>query len=93
MADTGGMLTRDRIEAVRQAADRLAVMRDMIATQQAADAWNESQEVIEHEEHITDCKECFYCDKEDRWCLKFDLVNMHDGFYCSDAKRKEGDET
>lgn len=70
MADTGGMLTRDRIEAVRQAADRLEKL----------------------EEHITDCNECFYCDKEDRWCLKFDLVNMHDGFYCSDAKRKEGDE-
>ena len=43
MADTGGMLTRDRIEAVRQAADRLADMRDALATQQAADAWNAVQ--------------------------------------------------
>lgn len=51
MADTGGMLTRDRIEAVRQVADRLSDMRDAIATQQAADAWNESQEVMNHEEH------------------------------------------
>ena len=71
MADTGGMLTKDRIEAIRQAADRLEKL----------------------EEHITDCSECFYCDKEDRWCLRFDLVNMRDGFYCSVAKRKEGDES
>ena len=31
MADTGGMLTRDRIEAVRQAADRLEEYDERIA--------------------------------------------------------------
>ena len=31
MADTGGMLTRDRIEAVRQAADRLEMLDERIA--------------------------------------------------------------
>lgn len=31
MADTGGMLTRDRIEAVRQAADRLEEQDERIA--------------------------------------------------------------
>ena len=32
MADTGGMLTRDRLEAVRQAADRLENLDERVAT-------------------------------------------------------------
>ena len=39
MADTGGMLTKDRIEAVRQAADRLEMLdeRVVIMTEQETD--------------------------------------------------------
>lgn len=40
MADTGGMLTRDRTDAIRQAADRLEDLDERIAimTEQQADA-------------------------------------------------------
>lgn len=31
MADTGGMLTKDRIEAVRQAADRIEYLDERVA--------------------------------------------------------------
>ena len=39
MADTGGMLTKDRIEAVRQAADRLETLDERVAimTEQETD--------------------------------------------------------
>ena len=81
MAGAGGMLSRDRLITISEAADRLDEYEHGLY----------KEECDTHEEHIN-CNECFYCDKEDRWCLRLDLVNMHDGFYCSYAKRKEGDE-
>lgn len=37
MADTGGMLTRDRLEAVRQAADRLEDLDERVAIMSESD--------------------------------------------------------
>ena len=37
MADTGGMLTKDRLEAVRQAADRLEDLDERVAIMSESD--------------------------------------------------------
>ena len=37
MADTGGMLTKDRLEAVRQAADRLENLDKLVASMTESD--------------------------------------------------------
>ena len=38
MADTGGMLTKDRIEAIRQASDRLEDLDERVAIMKEGDA-------------------------------------------------------
>lgn len=43
MADTGGMLTRDRIEAIRQAADRLEELDERIAIMTESEDSNHAQ--------------------------------------------------
>ena len=73
MADSGGMLTNDRTEAVRQAADRIEEYSERIAIMT---------------EHVVYCKECTYYNADEAFCSLLDFANIEDTFYCADGERK-----
>lgn len=73
MADTGGMLTNDRTEAVRQAADRIEEYAERISIMS---------------EHVVYCYECTYYNEKESFCTLLDFANIEDTFYCADGERK-----
>lgn len=73
MADTGGMLTPDRTEAVRQAADRIDEYAERIAIMT---------------EHIVYCKECVNYNPDESCCTLLDFANINGDWYCADGERK-----
>ena len=73
MADTGGMLSNDRTEAVRQAADRIDEYAERIAMMT---------------EHIVYCRECVNYNAGEGCCTLLDFANIDGNWYCADGERK-----